>query len=54
MMAFGGAALFSLSTVIVPAFSSLGGFGWMIGAGLGGIFYFMLMRQFKAAPVLTS
>ena len=54
MMAFGGAALFSLSTVLVPAFSSLGGFGWMIGAGLGGVFYFMLMRQFKAAPALAS
>ena len=54
MIAFGGAALFSLSTVLVPAFSSLGGFGWMIGAGLGGVFYFILMRQFKAAPALAS
>lgn len=54
MMAFGGAALFSLSTVLVPALSSLGGFGWMIGAGLGGLFYFILMRPFKAAPALAS
>ncbi|MGY4877279.1 NCS1 family nucleobase:cation symporter-1 [Vreelandella aquamarina] len=50
LIAFGGAALFSLSTVIVPALSDLGGYGWLIGAGLGGLFYFFLMRQFKTMP----
>ncbi|SJN15157.1 Hydantoin permease [Halomonas citrativorans] len=54
LIAFGGAALFSLSTVLVPALSSLGGYGWLIGAGLGGAFYFGLMRQFKAAPTFTQ
>ncbi|HCR96316.1 MAG: NCS1 family nucleobase:cation symporter-1 [Halomonas sp.] len=54
LLAFGCAALFSLSTVLVPALSSLDGYGWLIGAGLGGAFYFGLMRQFKAAPTLTQ
>ncbi|MGM0543196.1 MAG: NCS1 family nucleobase:cation symporter-1 [Pseudomonadota bacterium] len=50
LMAFGGAAIFSLSTVLVPALASLNGYGWLMGAGLGGLFYFILMRPFKAAP----
>lgn len=54
LIAFGAAALFSLSTVLVPALSSLDGYGWLIGAGLGGAFYFGLMRQFKAAPTFTE
>ncbi|WP_417331310.1 NCS1 family nucleobase:cation symporter-1 [Halomonas cupida] len=44
LAAFALAAIFSLSTVIVPAMSSLSGFGWMIGAALGGVFYLALMR----------
>ena len=51
LIAFGVAALFSLSTVLVPALSSLGGYGWLIGAGLGGLFYYGLMRQFKGNPI---
>lgn len=54
LLAFGGAALFSLSSVIVPALSGLDGFGWLIGAGLGGVFYYGLMKQFKAAPTLAE
>ncbi|MGQ7261389.1 NCS1 family nucleobase:cation symporter-1 [Vreelandella sp. V005] len=54
LIAFGVAALFSLSTVLVPALSALGGYGWLIGAGLGGLFYYGLMRQFKAAPVFAE
>ncbi|MBB3185131.1 NCS1 family nucleobase:cation symporter-1 [Halomonas fontilapidosi] len=43
LMAFGGAALFSISTVLVPALSGLTGYGWMMGAALGGLFYYGLM-----------
>ncbi|MFC0268115.1 NCS1 family nucleobase:cation symporter-1 [Kushneria aurantia] len=45
LIAFGVAALFSLSTVLVPALSNLGGYGWLLGAALGGMIYFALMRQ---------
>lgn len=51
LIAFGVAALFSLSTVLVPALSSLGGYGWLIGAGLGGLFYYGLMHQFRSAHI---
>ncbi|MCH4562093.1 NCS1 family nucleobase:cation symporter-1 [Halomonas sp. EGI 63088] len=44
LMAFGGAALFSISSVWVPALAALNGYAWLIGAGLGGLFYFLLMR----------
>ncbi len=54
LIAFGVAAMFSLSTVLVPALSSLGGYGWLIGAGLGGIFYYGLMKRFEAAPVMAE
>ncbi|WP_447895211.1 NCS1 family nucleobase:cation symporter-1 [Vreelandella sp. GE22] len=54
LVAFLGAALFSLSTVLVPALSGLDGYGWLIGAGLGGLIYFFLMRNFKAAPQLGT
>jgi len=34
--------------------ASLNGYGWLLGAGLGGLFYYGLMRQFKAAPALAE
>ncbi|WP_168016634.1 NCS1 family nucleobase:cation symporter-1 [Halomonas salinarum] len=43
LMAFGLAALFSISSVWVPALEALGGYAWLIGAGLGGAFYYGLM-----------
>ncbi|MEA3252482.1 MAG: NCS1 family nucleobase:cation symporter-1 [Pseudomonadota bacterium] len=43
--AFALAALFSISSVWVPALSGLNGYGWLIGAGFGGLFYHMLMRS---------
>ncbi|SER82556.1 nucleobase:cation symporter-1, NCS1 family [Vreelandella subterranea] len=54
LIAFGVAALFSISTVLVPALASLNGYGWLMGAGLGGLFYYGLMRQFKVAPTLAG
>ncbi|TFH86045.1 NCS1 family nucleobase:cation symporter-1 [Billgrantia azerbaijanica] len=43
--AFALAALFSISSVWVPALEALGGYAWLIGAALGGLFYFLLMRS---------
>ncbi|QPL45487.1 NCS1 family nucleobase:cation symporter-1 [Halomonas sp. A40-4] len=54
LIAFGVAALFSISTVLVPALASLNGYGWLMGAGLGGLFYYGLMRQFKVDPTLAE
>jgi nucleobase:cation symporter-1, NCS1 family len=51
LAAFGFAALFSISTVIVPALSGLDGYGWMMGAALGGLFYYGLMRSHRPAAV---
>lgn len=42
--AFGIAAIFSVATVWVPALGSLSGYGWVIGAVLGGGLHAMLMR----------
>ena len=40
--AVGLAALFSIGTVWLPALQALSGFGWLIGAGLGGVLYIVL------------
>lgn len=45
IMAFGMAALFSVCTVWVPALSQLSGYGWVIGALLGGVLHLFLMRN---------
>ncbi len=45
MLAFGLAAIFSLSSVWVPALNALTGYAWLIGAFLGGVFYYFLMGQ---------
>ncbi|TFH86046.1 NCS1 family nucleobase:cation symporter-1 [Billgrantia azerbaijanica] len=54
LLAFGGAALFSLSTVLVPALSGLDGYGWMMGAALGGLIYYGLMRGYRPASVAAG
>lgn len=43
--AFALAALFSISSVWVPALEALGGYAWLIGAALGGLFYYLLMHS---------
>ena len=49
MQAFAMAAIFSIATVWVPALAGLAGFGWLIGAVLGGAFHIWLMRDISAA-----
>lgn len=45
LAAVGCAAIFSFATVWVPALAeNLSGFGWMIGAFLGGLFHWIAMR----------
>lgn len=41
LVAFGVAAVFSVATVWVPALGQLEGYGWIIGAVLGGAIYYM-------------
>ncbi|WP_147915953.1 NCS1 family nucleobase:cation symporter-1 [Ruania zhangjianzhongii] len=44
-LAAGGlAAIFSIAAVWVPALTALGGFAWLIGALLGGLFHYIAMR----------
>ncbi|MCL5776536.1 NCS1 family nucleobase:cation symporter-1 [Limibaculum sp. FT325] len=50
--AFGISAVFSVATVWVPALSDLSGFGWVIGAVLGGGLHVVLMR--RAGHALTA
>ena len=47
--AFGIAAIFAVLTVWLPALAGLAGFAWIIGAALGGLFYWVAMRS-QAAP----
>ena len=42
ILAVGLAALFSVGTVWLPALQALSGFGWLIGAVLGGVLYILL------------
>ncbi|PRZ16224.1 NCS1 family nucleobase:cation symporter-1 [Nesterenkonia sandarakina] len=42
--AFGVAAIFAVLTVWVPALAGLAGFAWIIGAALGGLFHWLVMR----------
>ncbi|THD81559.1 NCS1 family nucleobase:cation symporter-1 [Aliigemmobacter aestuarii] len=49
LVAFGIAAVFSVATVWVPALGQLEGYGWIIGAVLGGVIY--LVRARGRVPV---
>ena len=45
IIAFAIGAVFSICTVWFESLSSLSGYGWMIGAALGGLIYFILSRN---------
>nr|WP_298414060.1 NCS1 family nucleobase:cation symporter-1 [uncultured Halomonas sp.] len=45
LTAFALAALFSVSSVWIPTLAALDGYAWLIGAGLGGLFYWGLMGK---------
>ncbi|MCY4030899.1 MAG: NCS1 family nucleobase:cation symporter-1 [Hyphomicrobiales bacterium] len=45
LIAFVLPAVFSLATVWMPALSFLNGFGWVIGAALGGIIYYVIAKK---------
>lgn len=45
LMAFGLGAIFSISTVWVESLSDLSGYGWIIGATLGGFIYLFLVNN---------
>jgi len=51
LIAFGAAAVFSISTEWVPAMTFLSGYGWVIGAFLGAVFYYGLM---STSPLATG
>lgn len=53
MLAFFLAAIFSVATVWVPALSQLAGYGWLIGACLGGALQYVVMRA-HAMPVIKQ
>lgn len=46
LIAFAIGALFSVATVLVPRLTSLEGYGFLLGAALGGIVYWLLMRKY--------
>lgn len=50
ILAFGAAAVFSVATVWAPALSQLSGYGWIIGAILGGSLHMVLMRSHLPIP----
>lgn len=50
IVAFALAAVFSVATVWVPALSQLSGYGWVIGAVLGGVLHTGLMRSKLPVP----
>jgi NCS1 family nucleobase:cation symporter-1 len=45
MIAFGLSAVFSISTVWVPMLESLSGFSWVIGALLGAVIYYIIVKR---------
>ncbi len=46
LIAFAIAALFSIATVLIPALTSLEGYGFLLGAAIGGLVYWVLMRPY--------
>lgn len=53
LIAFAVAAVFSIASVWAPALNFLAGYAWVIGAILGGLFYYFLMGK-SAAPIVKA
>ncbi|WP_434361152.1 NCS1 family nucleobase:cation symporter-1 [Parasalinivibrio latis] len=54
LVSFGIAAVFSVGTVWIPSLESLSGFGWIIGAVLGGLIYNGLANKPTTDHVATD
>ena len=50
LIAFAIGALFSVATVLIPVFAKFEGYGFLLGAAIGGIVYWVLMRPYAVAP----
>ena len=50
LIAFAIGALFSIATVLVPILTKLEGYGFLMGAAIGGIVYWLLMRPYAVEP----
>ncbi|MGM8897780.1 MULTISPECIES: NCS1 family nucleobase:cation symporter-1 [unclassified Psychrobacter] len=50
LIAFAIGALFSIATVLIPALTKLEGYGFLLGAALGGVVYWVLMRSYAVDP----
>jgi len=50
LIAFAIGALFSIATVLIPALTKLEGYGFLLGAALGGVVYWILMRPYAVDP----
>lgn len=46
LIAFAVGAIFSIATILIPVLTKLEGYGFLLGAALGGIVYWLLMRQY--------
>lgn len=53
LIAFAVAAVFSIGTEWAPALAALSGFGWVVGAILGGLVYKLLMIK-QTAPAIAQ
>lgn len=50
LIAFAVGAIFSIATVLVPVLTKLEGYGFLMGAAIGGIVYWFLMRPYAISP----
>lgn len=46
LIAFAIGALFSVATVLVPSLAKFEGYGFLLGAAIGGLIYWLLMRKY--------
>ena len=50
LIAFAIGAVFSISTILVPVLTKLEGYGFLMGAAIGGLIYWLLMRPYAISP----